>query len=679
MPAKSPITPDDLYELKHAEDAQISPDGRYVAYVVRSQNKLDNAYERHIWLHDLSDRSAGPRQFTFGSKPDFSPRWRPDGSALAFVSLRSGKPQIYWIGLDGGEARSLTSMANGAGSPTWSADGTQLAFLASVNVQERQAEDGNEKPQPPADALEARHRSERQSDDEKRRVDPRVIQQLPYRTGTSYYDDRTSHIYVLDVAVDGEPGTPRRLTEGDHNYEHIDWFPDGKAILSSQSARPESDPWFYQRPVRIPTSGRRRQTFLTPPGFEYFDARVSPDGRWIAAARQVDEGSWGETTRLAVFSSRGGAVIERAVELDRPVNSLAWSADSRHVYFTAEDRGDTGVYSVGALTGSAKRVISGRRVVLGYSLSDKGRIAFTAHTPDGPPDVYVTEPNGRRERRISNLNKEWRATHAIATFEEIWHAAPDGRKIQGWLMLPPGQRRRGVKLPLVLNMHGGPWVMWGPSVPEVWHEMQVHAAAGYAVYFCNPRGSLGYGVEHALVIRNDWGNHVMHDILSGLDGVVERANIDVKRLAVTGGSYAGYMTAWIIGHDQRFSCAWAQRGLYNLTSFFGTSDIPQLIEREFEARGFEDIERLWSQSPLAYVEDMHTPLVIEHQDNDWRCPPSEGEQLFAALKRLGRTVTLLRYPRDGHEMTRSGEPTHRVDRLNRMLEWFGTYCGTKRK
>ncbi|MBL8096018.1 MAG: S9 family peptidase [Anaerolineales bacterium] len=678
MPPKKPITPDALYQLKHVEDPQLSPDGRWVAYVVRTQAKLDNAYERHIWLLDLADRAATPRQFTFGAKSDLAPRWRPDGTALAFVSLRGGKPQVYYIALAGGEAWALTSSANGAVNPVWSPDGKQLAYLSDVNADERQAEDEGKEPPSPSDSLDARHRGERKAEDEKRKLDPRVIQKLPYRTGTEYYDDRTTHLYVMAVDANGKAEKARRLTDGDRDYTHIDWFPDGRAILSSQSGKPESDPWFFQRPVRIPTSGAHRQTFLTPPGFEYTEARVSPDGRWIVANRQSDRASFGEPLRMVVFPARGGAVIERAVELDRLAGHFTWSADSRRVFFTAEDRGDTGLYVVDVTAGKARRVVGGRRVILNYSLARTGRIAFVAHTPAGPADLTICESDGKRERQATDLNAGWRAEHAVAPIEEVWHAAPDGRRIQGWQLLPP-VRERGAKVPLVLNMHGGPWVMWGPSVPEVWLEMQVLAGAGYAVYYCNPRGSLGYGGEHALLIHNDWGNHVMHDILSGVDAIVARGVVDPKRMAVTGGSYAGYMTAWIIGHDQRFACAWAQRGLYNLTSFFGTSDIPQLIEREFDARGFEDIERLWEQSPLAYVQDMHTPLVIEHQDNDWRCPPSEGEQLYAALKRLGRTVTLLRYPREGHEMTRSGEPGHRVDRLNRMVAWFGTYCGKKAK
>jgi dipeptidyl aminopeptidase/acylaminoacyl peptidase len=202
----------------------------------------------------------------------------------------------------------------------------------------------------------------------------------------------------------------------------------------------------------------------------------------------------------------------------------------------------------------------------------------------------------------------------------------------------------------------------------------LHAARGYAVFFCNPRGSAGYGQAFASAIQNDWGDHVMPDILAGVEQVVAHGFVDPRRMALTGGSYAGYMTAWIIGHDRRFACAWAQRGLYNLVSFFGTTDIPQLIEREFEMFPFDDIQKAWQQSPLAYVRNIRTPLVIEHQDQDYRVPVSEAEQLYAALKRLRRVVTLLRYPREGHEMSRAGEPLHRVDRLNRMVAWFDRYC-----
>jgi dipeptidyl aminopeptidase/acylaminoacyl peptidase len=314
-------------------------------------------------------------------------------------------------------------------------------------------------------------------------------------------------------------------------------------------------------------------------------------------------------------------------------------------------------------------------MVLGFSVARES-LAFVAHTPTHPTDVYVTR--GKSERRLTDFNDALLAERIVQPIEAVSHSAPDGRKIQGWMLRPVGYQR-GKQYPLAVNMHGGPWVMWGPGMPGIWLEWQLHAARGYAVYFCNPRGSEGYGEEHALVIRNNWGDHVMDDILTGVDAMVARGLVDVKRMALTGGSYAGYMTAWILSHDQRFACGWAQRGLYNLTSFFGVTDVPQLIEREFETFGFDDVQKLWAQSPLKYVRNLRTPLAIEHQDNDWRCPPSEAEQLYAALKRLKREVILIRYPREGHEMSRSGEPAHRVDRLNRQVAWFDRWCKPRRK
>ncbi len=688
--AKRPITPDSLYDLKFVEDAQISPDGRWVAFVRVDVDKPGNAYQRHIWLAPAEGKDP-PRQWTFGAKADSTPRWRPDGSGLAFVSARSGKPQVYWLPLSGGEARPLTSAPNGATQPVWSPDGRRLAYLAGVNAAERAAEDSGKPEPPPADALEARHREERKSEDEKRKSDPRVITDLPYRTGTQYYDDRKDQIYVVPVSASGEPGKAVRQTEGtvarvragrthqvEVGYSHIAWAADGRSLITVQSAQPDTDPWFFQRIVRVPvtaTARRRAPQLITRrDGFEYFDPQPSPDGRWIAAVRAPDDDTWGRRQNLVLIPIRGGAERLLAEELDRAPGGLTWSADSQAVYFLAEDHGRLGLHrvSVRARTARAEIVVAGERMLTSFSLAQDKSVAFTALTPERVGDVYVANARGGRERRLSDFNAAWLAAHALATFEERWHESADGRKIQGWLVRPPGIGK-GRRTPLVVSMHGGPWVMWGPSTPAMWLEWQVQAAHGYSVYFCNPRGSVGYGDEHSAILRNNWPS-AMEDILSGVDSVVAAGGIDPARLALTGGSYAGYMTAWIVAHDHRFACAWAQRGLYNLISFYGVSDIPQIVEHEYQTRGFEDIERLWQNSPLAHVQKIRTPLAIEHQDADWRCPPSEAEQLYTALKRLGRDTLFIRYPREGHEMSRSGEPAHRVDRLTRMLGWFDTYC-----
>lgn len=674
---KRPLTAEDLYAVQAVEDPQISPDGRYIAFVKVTMDKVQNRYNRNIWLATLGKGEPRVRQFTFGPKADTTPRWSPDGRTLAFVSARNGKAQIYLIGLEGGEARPLTSHPNGAGNPVWSPNGKQIAFHASLNVEEQHQEDAGESDPPPDTALEAKHRSEIKDEAEKQKSDPWVITRLPYRTGTQYLDDRYTQIYVVEVEGGTEATKPVRLTAGALDFGEMSWAKDGLSLLTVCSRTPEHDPWFNTAIVRVMVAKKRKAPRrLSKPGHDYYGVQASPDGRWLAAQRQVNTGSFGSRTQLVVMPNTGGEARDLTASFDRNVDSFCWSADSKTIYFQAGDHGNTGVYKVAARGGEVASVVGGRRMVQGFSVSDAGAVAFTATTPERPSDLYFV--SGQAEQRLTDFNANLLSDVIIQPTEEVRFTAPDGRELQGWLIKPVGFKR-GQTYPLAVNMHGGPHVMWGPSMVGMWIEWQFHAARGYGVFYCNPRGSEGYGEEFSTAIQNDWGDHVMHDILAGVDNVTAMGWVDAKRLALTGGSYAGYMAAWIVSHDHRFACAWAQRGLYSLLGFYGTSDVPQLIEREFEMRPFEDFEKAWRQSPLAYVQNVRTPLAIEHQDNDWRCPPSEAEQLYAALKRLKREVVFIRYPREGHEMSRSGEPKHRVDRLNRMVGWFDEYCALKRK
>jgi dipeptidyl aminopeptidase/acylaminoacyl peptidase len=261
----------------------------------------------------------------------------------------------------------------------------------------------------------------------------------------------------------------------------------------------------------------------------------------------------------------------------------------------------------------------------------------------------------------------------VMPVEGIWYPAPDGVEIQGWLIKPPNFDPDKT-YPLVVEIHGGPHAMWGPSTKSMWHEWQALAARGYVVFYCNPRGSHGYGYAFADAIHGHWGDADMPDILAGVDYVTSLGFIDSARMAVTGGSYGGFMTSWIIGHDQRFAAAVSQRGVYHLSAFFGYTDVPELIEGEFDGRPWESYEQLWQHSPLAYVEQIRTPLMIIHSEQDFRVPIPEAENLFLALRWLKREVEFVRYPREGHELSRSGEPRHRVDRLNRIIDWFDKNC-----
>jgi dipeptidyl aminopeptidase/acylaminoacyl peptidase len=306
-------------------------------------------------------------------------------------------------------------------------------------------------------------------------------------------------------------------------------------------------------------------------------------------------------------------------------------------------------------------------------------VGFVASTDRVPWDLYVAalpQPTGAssQERRLTQVNDDWLAAEAktLGSVEDLWFESADGTPIQGWIVKPPDFDAKAT-YPLVLSIHGGPHVMWSRHQATMWHEWQVLAASGYIVFACNPRGSDGYGRDFRAALLRRWGEADLPDLLAGVDAVIARGYVDPERLVLTGGSYGGFMTAWVIGHSDRFKAAVAQRGVYDLSGFFSTSDIPLLTEWEFASAPWEDPQLLWKHSPLAHVEGIHTPLLLIHSENDFRAPIPTAEGLFVALRRLGRVAELVRYPRDGHELSRSGEPRHRVDRLDRIVDWFDRY------
>ncbi len=689
MSDDSLITPEDFYDIVSVEDPQVSPDGAWIAYVRFSVDRVEDKYRRAIWLAPTD--GGPPKPFTSGPKQDYAPRWSPDGKTLAFVSTRAGdKPQIYLIPSDGGEARQLTNAPQGAQDPAWSPDGEYIAFTSRANAEEREQEDANPETgdgtEPPQDAFEAKQRREAEEHQEKERFDPRVVRRQPYRAGTDFFDDRRTHIYVIATgAIDPEASEaikkPRRLTDGDVDFAAPIWSPDGASILTAATRDPESDTaWIYQDVfcIRIPVppaDGPREEPVpLTGPGFSNTNPRPAPDGRLIAYLRRPEERITAQVARLVVIPADGGTPREVAPDFDRGVDDFRWSPDGRRLIFMSGDEGDTNLYTVPVEGGTPALTVAGRREVVAFDVAHKsGQIGFVACTPERPPDLYTAAMDGSNERRLTDVNQKLLGKKQVMPVEEVWYSAHDGVEIQGWLIKPPGFDPNQT-YPLAVEIHGGPHAMWGPSTRTMWHEWQCLAARGYVVFFCNPRGSNGYGYAFRDSVHGQWGDTDMPDILAGVDHVVSQGYIDTARMAVTGGSYGGFMTAWIVGHDQRFAAAVSQRGVYHLTSFFGTSDVPELIEWEFDARPWEAYEDLWRYSPLAYVNEIKTPLLIIHSERDFRAPIPDAEHLFVMLRRLKREVEFVRYPREGHELSRSGEPRHRVDRLNRIIDWFDRYC-----
>jgi dipeptidyl aminopeptidase/acylaminoacyl peptidase len=670
---KRPITIDDLHRIALVDDPRISPDGQWVAYVQTTVDKLDNGYKRNIWLAPV--QGGEPIQLTRSGK-DTQPRWSPDGRWLAFVSSRDKKPQIYLLRVTapGGEARPLTRLPNGAAQPAWSPDSRVIAFLSPMNAAERAQEDEGLSSPPPADKMEARHREERREQDETNRFDPRIIRRIPYREGTSYNDDRFQQIYLQ--AVDEPDAKPRRLTNLDTHYGPPQWMPDGQSLLTARSSHPDSDMprrWNNLYRIRV-TDGE--ETCLTGSDTIDSDPLPSPDGRWIAYIRNPFTSPAEHIPRLAVLPTDGsGEPRDLNLEWDRGADdgSYRWTADSSALLFTAASEGRRMIYRVTLADGRIEPVVNDLYEATGLDVARDGSVAYSVSTPENPSELMLLPSGASTPLPLTQVNKTFLEEVLVQPFHEIRFQAENGPLIQGWYLLPP-DHQKGQQHPLALNIHGGPFVMWGPATQSMWHEFQVMAASGYCLFFCNPRGAAGYGEAFQKALHAAWGDIAYPDLMAGVDAVIAQGIVDEKRLAVTGGSYGGYMTAWIVSHTDRFVAAASQRGVYNLVSFYGVTDIPWFLTDLFDVTPMQDVGFLWRHSPLAYADHINTPLLILHSENDFRVPISDGEQLFAAIKLRGGEVQFVRFPREGHELSRTGEPAHRVSRLQHIMDWFNRYC-----
>jgi dipeptidyl aminopeptidase/acylaminoacyl peptidase len=573
----------------------------------------------------------------------------------------------------GGEPRALTAHLNGAASPAWSPDGHHIAYLAPMNAAELAKEDRGEQDPAPVDSLEAKQRKERQEEDEKNRFDPRPVHRIPYRQGTSYMDDRQQHIYLIATADEatGAAARPRRLTQSDYSYGPPRWSPDGTTIYSIRPKRPDTDEFWRENNIFRLNVADGSETRLVDEGHFAVSVLPAPDGAWLAGER-ILYNTTDTLPRLTLYPLNGGEPVDINLRLDREVSFYDWTAGGSLIVALASE-GDHDLYELHPQSQTAELLDSATRMIGGLHVSASGSIAFIASTPQNPSELYFRPAGGGAPRPITRFNQPFLEEVIVQETHEIRFMSPDGVEIQGWYLLPVGYAS-GQNVPLALNIHGGPHLMWGAGMASMWHEWQTHAARGYAVFYCNPRGSGGYGEAHLRGLHAAWGPVALRDVLAGVAAMLATGMIDPDRLAITGGSYGGYLTAWIIAHDDRFKAAVAQRGVYNLVSFYGTSDVPILIDNEFDAQPWTDHQRLWENSPVAHAHRIKTPLLLLHAENDFRVPIEQGEQMFAFVRRSGGTVHMIRYPREGHELTRTGEPAHRLSHLSEQIAWFERYC-----
>ncbi|MFN2452749.1 MAG: prolyl oligopeptidase family serine peptidase [Pyrinomonadaceae bacterium] len=696
------VTPEDYYSFEFMSDPRVSPDGKLIAYVVTTIDQKQNRRLSNIWVA-ATDGSQPPRQFTTSPQSSTSPRWSPNGQYLAFLSSRpagsettnnnasptpstpnvsspgasgtpapSGTPaasntptptsspnapgtpgipsglstasasdnpraQIYVLALNGGEARRVTNLKNGVGSFQWSPDGTRFVALSRTGF----------------------------SDEQKTaRSDVRHYSHPSYKfNDTGWFDDKRSHLWI----VNAQTGAGKQITSGDDwNDTDPQWSPDGNriAFVSDRTGRAfdesrNTDVW------TISADGGAL-TKISDHAEEDGSPRWSPDGKTIAFIGQLQER---DHAKIWLAPASGGASsVLAAKDLDLIPSNLKWAEKGRALFFETGVRGESHLFRVDVATKSLRQVTKGARAVHNFDLSDQGgKLVYTANDFKHLDDLYTANLRGEGERQLTHLNEKlWRQLQ-LQDVERITYKGADNWDVDGFLVKPVGWQA-GKKYPLILNIHGGPAGMYGV---DWYHEFQVYAARGWAVFFTNPRGSTGYGQKFERGIENEWGGKDYTDIMNGVEAALQKYSwIDRDRLGVTGGSYGGYMTNWIVGHTNIFKAAVTLRSVVNFISDEGTRDGAYGHKPDFGGDLFERFDLYWDRSPLKYAKNVRTPTLILHSDNDYRVPLEQGEQWFRALKHFGVTSEFVIFPRENHNLTRTGEPKHLVESLNWQLYWF---------
>lgn len=666
-PKKRLIQADDLKRFVLVAQPQVSPSGDRVLFA-RKHCGEKNKMLSNLWLADIA--SGEVRQFTSGER-DGAALWSPDGSSIAFVSGRSeSKPQIFLIPASGGEATQLTDFPEGSiREMKWSPNGKRIAVAFRPTAEEWTEE------------------AKKKREAEGLSVPPRVIETMWYRLdGDGYFQQQRHHLYLVDV----ESGDHRKLFDKDATgFFSFDWSPDGTRLAVAANTAKDAllKPW----KSRIYLVDAKTGAAKLVPEQEDGDreaVRWSPDGKWIAWAGRLGRNAlWGSRNqRLFVTDPKSGKTVDLTGKSDYCVAAATlsdtreaafganfqWLPNGKAVLIALGRHGETHIARV-TLRGEVKFLTSGPyEYQLGNVSKDGTRVALSRGSFHELNEVFIGDLKGETisAKRLTGFNDKLLGALSLAKVEAHWVRAEDGTKVHTWVMKPPGMKPR-TKAPAVLEIHGGPHAQYG--VP-FFHEMQLLAAQGYAVFFSNPRGSKGYGEAHCAAIEGDWGNKDWMDIQAVIAFMKSRPYVDAKRMAVMGGSYGGYMTNWVIGHTKEFAVAITDRCVSNLHSMAGTSDFPLVPDHYWEGNAWDRPEKLWEQSPLKYFGKVKTPTLVIHSEGDLRCNIEQAEQVFSALQVRGIPSRFIRYPSTtSHGLSRSGPPDLRLHRLGAILDWLEQY------
>ncbi len=663
---KRKITREDLLKLKFVDGIAITPDEREIAVCVRTITDDKKKYFSHLYMINVDGSNL--RQYTHGEVSDTVPVLSPDGQWLAFVSKRHDKKGLYVMPRSGGEPRLISDMEGDWSVASFSPDSKTI--LCTFRKHDEVTKDKHGKKEAPV----YRH----------------ITRMWHKFDNYGFLPKEEAQIWRFDLAT--AKGT--QLTK---NLRFLDlpvFSPDGKSIAYVANVQKDPDRFPDLQDIFImPANGGKARLIPTPKGPLGF-LRFSPDGKTIAyIGHDNPNDSWG-VTNLHVWKVpvRGGQAVDLTKRLDRMCvdetisdtvemhssGILEWTKDGKWLYFLVSDAGSSHLYRVSAAGRNLEPVIKAKQHIMTASLNGKlNTAALVVSNFTMPAEVFAFDLNKRsaQQRKLTSFNKPLLDEIVLSKPEEVIFRSTNNYPVHGWIMKPP-DFNPNKKYPSILEIHGGPRVQYGVSF---FHEMQMFAANGYVVYFANIRGGQGYGEKHADTITNGWGTVDHDDCMAFADFMEDKAYIDRKRMGVTGGSYGGYMTNWIIGHTNRFAAAITQRSVVNLESMFGSSDIGYLMTKEIFGAPYTNQESWRRMSPLTYVKKMRTPLLISHSEQDLRCPIEQAEQLFISLKMLGRTVEMIRFPDEPHGLSRCGRPDRRLARLEWFLKWFDRYLKGKKK
>lgn len=688
---KRTITETDIFKFVWVADPQISPDGSRVAFVRVSVDEKKDTYDTSLWMARV-DGAEPPRRISGGLR-DHTPRWSADGSRLAFVrsTEKDGKPQppqIFVMSLgenSGGEARAITDMPRGAGAPAWSPDGAMIAFTSTAKTEDLRSKtkekdekkDGEKKPDPP------------------RVSDVRVIRNPTYRANGvadfGFVDaDRPSHIWVVAVpAGNAEPAEPRQITSGEFGAGNVSWSRDGACLYFTSDRRADND--YLPNDSDLYAVGRDGGE---PQRIASIDGGIgayalSPDGSRIAFIGTLagnPERSYSQSD-LWVSDLSGGAPKNLTADYDFDIGGglggdqraprggspapIIWTGAGNAVLVRVGEQGNANLKRIDIGSGKVEPLTSGKQDVMSYTASsDAKHVALVRSTQTVVGDLHAIDVTTGALSKLTSFNDEIFANITQSEPEEIWYESFDKKRIQAWILKPPSFDP-AKKYPLIVQIHGGPHSAYGNTYT---HEFQWMAAKGYVVFFTNPRGSSNYGQDFGNVIQFKYPGDDAKDILTGVDLMAKQPYVDAARMGVTGGSGGGLLTNWIVTQTTRFKAAVSQRDISDWAAFWYTADFTLFTPTWFRTAPFKDPKEFAERSPLTYVEKIETPMLFILGDEDWRTPPSAGgEPLFRALKFLKKEAVMVRFPDENHELSRSGKPWHRVERLQHIVGWFDKY------